>query len=115
MKADYKNFSELAYYARLRMKKSISRNDPMAALYWFNVERWAADHPDDFHSLIRLYQSLRVSVEREEKAGLYKDCANHYWKLKHLRIMLVNNGRKIPRLGLNWLRAWGETMEKRET
>jgi len=99
MKADYKNFSELAYYARLRMKKSISRNDPMAALYWFNVERWAAD----------------VSVEREEKAGLYKDCANHYWKLKHLRIMLVNNGRKIPRLGLNWLRAWGETMEKRET
>jgi len=115
MKDDYKNFSELAEYAIWRFQKSVKRNDPIAAKYWLEVKEWAEERilPESIQDVSPhiCYQSLLIIFPKVSKTN-FNMAVRIYWQLKHARRMLINNGQKVPRLNLNWLRDWGERFSK---
>jgi len=111
MKDDYKNFSELAEYAAWRFQKSVKRNDPVAAKYWLEVRESAEERRCYNTSPYICHQALLIVFQKVRDKD-FNMTVRIYWQLKHVRKMLINNGQKVPRLNLDWLRNWGEKFSK---
>ena len=115
MKDDYKNFSELAEYAAWRFQKSVKRNDPVAAKYWLEVKEWAEKRTSDerhYDILPKICYEALIKIFNKVSEKDFHTAVRIYCLIKHLRKMLINNGEQVPRLSLDWLRAWGRKLPK---
>jgi hypothetical protein len=103
---DYKTWSELAEYARLRAKHSAARNGHQETAYWVRIMRWAQEMAKVDFSVVRALRGALVAVERGYG---FSNRAEAYAHAVHCRRMLLNRGEKVERLSLKWLK---EAVEK---
>ena len=111
-KDDVKGMADLAAYARERLAKSVRRNDPVAAAYWAQTERYAEGNLRWRFDGELLRERAREAVALAQdywKAGEFMNAALVYAKAKWLVIIGRNLGFRMPPpatgVNLGWLRA----------
>lgn len=105
--ANYKNFSELADYARMRAERSAKRCGHQEFAYWVRVMKWARTASTRNHSdLMGMFRTLKAVIDNrgDKLHESVFDMAWTYAMAVHLRKMLVNQGCDVERLSLQWLR-----------
>lgn len=114
-KATYKTFAELASYARQRAQRSANRRGHQEFVYWCRVHRWALEEMRRGADVLEQLRGCLFAIKHpDEFDDEIEDTAWMYAQAVHLRKMLVNQGRKVEPLSLQWLRDAAAALEDDE-
>lgn len=116
--ANYKTFGELAGYARQRARISAKRRGHQEFAYWCSVFEWSLQGERLNCDPVQEFEMHRQALAHDKgwkpstcSLSTYASVtADFYWKVVHLRRMLINRGENPPRLSLKWLREAAERL-----
>jgi hypothetical protein len=110
-KSDVKTWADLKRFAKMRARKSLRRNDPLAYAYWDETWSFANtyQHTDIDPVVLRIQaRDIAGTVQDFVATGDTLRAAFQYSRVKWFTILGRNNGWKMPRkecgTSLDWLR-----------